>query len=283
MGGLFVRKLAGASALGVHSQKLFPLLFQPAEAHWANGHFSPMLFTTVVGNLAITGFYAAYADELKGSGADQLSFLTCALLIFESIVILGYAFSSWRNSKAQSSTLPPGKSASSIPCRIVMRTVTIASGMTSVIAIRDLFFPGQIISPIPRDDIYLEWTNAFMHSPPPGSIEDQENGLESALYVGDKFISQYMALHMLILCFQKFTTAFFIRTGKDGSGAIKCRIFWKVQVFSGALVTFMFRLFANSATTASLDLRWHLMLLAYETFIIGEFKILVKIFLLLLR
>mmetsp|Transcript_33849 Transcript_33849/g.62678 ORF Transcript_33849/g.62678 Transcript_33849/m.62678 type:complete len:204 (-) Transcript_33849:265-876(-) len=165
--------------------------------------------------------------------------------------------------------LPAGKSPSSVPSRIVARTVTIASGAIALVAFRDLCFPGQIMSAIPRDDVYLEWTNAFFHSPPSGTVEAEENGLEAPLYIGDKFISQLLALHLLVSCIHKFASSFLIRTGKDGSGEVKGKIYWRSQALGDGMLLFIFRLFAPAAKSASLDLRWHLMTIGYETFILA--------------
>mmetsp|Transcript_6880 Transcript_6880/g.15114 ORF Transcript_6880/g.15114 Transcript_6880/m.15114 type:complete len:409 (+) Transcript_6880:167-1393(+) len=271
MGGLFVRKVGGAAALAYHTQKIAPLVFQPAAAHWAAGHFAPVLLMSVVGNLIIVLFYALYADDLKAAGAGDMGMIICALLLVEAIAMLGYTFSARRGAAASSSSatrpLPDGKTESSVPSKIVMKTVGIVSGFFSVIAMRDLFFAGHIM-PIPRDDIYLEWTGALIHSPPPGSVEHEEAGLEAALFLGDKFVSQLMALYMLLTCMFKFTSAFLIRVGKDGSGETKSKLFWRVQALGDALITFIFRLFVGAAISASLDLKWHLMLLGYETFIL---------------
>mmetsp|Transcript_43453 Transcript_43453/g.132194 ORF Transcript_43453/g.132194 Transcript_43453/m.132194 type:complete len:410 (-) Transcript_43453:634-1863(-) len=271
MGGLFVRKMAGAASLAVHSQKIVPFIFQPDGAHWARGHFIPVLFASALGNVAIAGFYTIYAEDLKGAGAGQMSMVICSLLLVEAIIMLGYAISASRGKEKCGGNvkLPAGKTPNSVPSRIVARTVTIASGAIAFIAIRDLFFPGQIITLIPRDDVYLEWTNAFFHSPPPGTAEAEENGLEAPLYVGDKFISQLLAMHLLISCFHKFTSVFLIRTGKDGSGEIKSKNFWKSQALGDGLLLFILRLFTSAAKSASLDIRWHLMMLGYETFILA--------------
>lgn len=271
MGGLFVRKAAGAVALAVHSQKLVPFLFQPDGAHWAFGHLAPVLVTSSIGNMAVAAFYATYAEDLKGAGAGQMSMLTCSILTLEAIIMLGYAISTWRGKRKfrLSGELPAGKTPSSVPSRIVARTVAIVSGVISLIAIRDLCFTGQIISVIPRDEIYLEWTNAFFHSPPPGTVEAEENGLEAPLYIGDKFISQLLALNLLVSCFHKFASGFLIRMGKDGSGEVKGKIFWTSQALGDGLLLFILRLFAPAAKSASLDLRWHLMTLGYETFILA--------------
>jgi len=94
--------------------------------------------------------------------------------------------------------------------------------------------------------------------------------MESALFVGDKFVSQFMALHMLILCAYKFLTAFGIKFGSDGSGLIKCRMIWKTQCIGDFFFLLLMRMFSSAALTASLDLRWHLMMVGYEAFILGK-------------
>lgn len=156
-----------------------------------------------------------------------------------------------------------------MPSRVVARTVAVCTGAISLIAGRDLFYPGQIIDFIPRDDIYLEWTGAFLHSPPDGSIEAEENAITAAFFVADKFLSQHMALCFLLLSFYKIVSAFFINYGNDGSGEIKARMIWKAQFLGDGLILFLFRLFASAAKSASLDLRWHLMVIAYEACILG--------------
>ena len=154
-------------------------------------------------------------------------------------------------------------------CADIARTNLLVSGMVCLVAGRDLFFPGTIIPYIPRDDIYLEWTGALLHSPPPGSPEAAEHGMESALFNGDKYVHQWMALNMLVLCIYKFVAAFGIRYRSDGGGAVAARMVWKAQAVGNILIVYLFRLFADSAKSASLDLRWHLMALFYETAILG--------------
>ena len=162
-----------------------------------------------------------------------------------------------------------GKTPSSVVSRIVARTVALVSGAVALIAGRDLFFPGKIIGFIPRDDIYLEWTGAFIHSPPEGSPEAEDVGMMTALHVGDKFLGQLLGLNFLVLCLYKFVSSFLVRFGSDGGGEVKARMIWKAQCLGNLLVLFLFRLFTSAAGSASLDLRWHLMAMAYETFILG--------------
>jgi hypothetical protein len=270
MGGLFVRKIGGAAVAAVHTQKLMPLLFHPVGAQWKMGHFNPLLWTAVVGNLCIAAFYGFYLEDLAASGADNFAKMILVVLALETIVILFYTLLGSPKKKGPAIAMPEGKTPSSSPSNIVRNTVVLVSGMTALIAGRDLFFPGHILSFIPRDDIYLEWTGALIHSPPEGSEEAADHGIESPLYIGDKFVSQLMALHLLILCLYKFVTALSIRFGSDGSGKIKCKMIWRAQALGDGLLVFLMRLFAPAATSASLDLRWHLMSLAYETFILGK-------------
>jgi hypothetical protein len=270
MGGFFLRKLGGAAGLAIQLQKLIPMLFHPLDARWKMGHFRPMFWTAVVANTMLAAFYASYMEDLAAAGADGLPKLFMAVLVFEALVILGYLYSSRKVKRGHAVALPQGKTPSSIPSRIMARATILCTGAIAIIAGRDLFFPGQIIDYIPRDDIYLEWTGAFLHSPPEGTPEADENGITSALYVGDKFISQLMGLNFLIMCMYKFAAAFLIRFGSDGSGMVKGRMFWTAQSVANVLILFLFRLFTPAAGSASLDLRWHLMMVGFETTILGK-------------
>ena len=274
MGDLFVRKLGGAANLGIQTQKLIPLLSHSSDTLWGKGHYIPLLLSSVVGNIALIGFYLFYFQDF--TDANVISFPRTVILIMtiESVVMLYYVYGG-NYVRVKSSIISKNgknkqKSPNAITNRIVMRTVSLVSGIVTLIAGRDLFFPGQIL-PIPHDDIYLEWTGALIHSPPTGSPEESEYSMEAPLHIGDKFSSQLTALYMLVLCMYKFTTALFVKFGEDGSGEIKCKMIWKGQAIAGCLIVFIFRMFAAASLSASLDLRWHLMCLAYETFILGEF------------
>ncbi len=268
MGGFFVRKVAGAAAVGVHLQKLVPLLLHPMGAQWTLGHFRPLLAVALVGNMAIGLFYAMYWDVLSSNGATELPLVFLALLGMESTTIATYLLISKSTKKGHAVAMPEGKTPNSLTSNIVSRTILIASTAVGIIALRDLFLPGFILSLVPRDDIYLEWTNAFLHSPPLDSPEDFDQGVQAPLYIGDKFMSQFAALHLLILCLYKLTSAVLIRYGSDGSGTIKCNMIWKAQAFADGLLLFVLRIFQPAAVSASLDLRWHLMFVGYETFIL---------------
>lgn len=274
MGGLFVRKLGGAASMALHFQKLLPMVMHPWDARWKHGHFRPVFWTAVVSNTLLTLFYAYYLGDLATAGADGLATIFMAVLSFESIVICYYLYASRKVMQTPAVAMKEGKTPSSVPSRIVARTVMVCSGAISVIAGRDFFFPGEIIDVIPRDDIYLEWTNAFLHSPPEGTVEAEENGMMVALYVGDKFLSQFMALNILLLCLFKLVSGIGIRYGSDGGGQVKARMIWKAQFFGNALILLMFRLFTSAAMSASLDLRWHLMVVAYETGVLGLYAFL---------
>lgn len=270
MGGFFVRKVCGAAALGVHLHKLMPLLFHPAGAQWVMGHFRPLFMASLIGNLAIVIFYGLYLEDLASAGADALPKCIMAVLLFETLVIAYYLATSRNTKRGPAVAMQDGKTPNSVQARIVMKTTMICSSMMSLIAARDLFFPGSIIDFLPRDDIYLEWTNAFFHSPPAGSAEDADQGLAAPLFIGDKFMSQLMALHILILCLYKIVSGC-IRHGSDGSGLIKGKMMWKASALGNGFILLCFRLFAPAAASASLDLRWHLMVIAYETFILGMY------------
>lgn len=272
MGGLFVRKIGGAAAAVVHLQKLLPILFHPDGAEWMAGHFHPLYCMGIVSNMVLAAFYVGYMEDLAASKAEGLPKLILGVLAVESLVLLYNLLTAKRSAtRPPAVAMPKGKTPESVTSRIVTRTVVSVSTLISLIMVRDLCFPGFIFDFIPRDDIYLEWTGAFLHSPPDGTIESEEQGMEVALFVGDKFVSQFMALNMLLLCAYKFLTAFGIKFGSDGSGQVKCKMIWKAQCFGDMFILLLLRLFSTAALSASLDLRWHLMLVAYEAFILGEF------------
>jgi len=269
MGGLFLRKVGGAASLAVQLQKLLPLLFHPLSSQWKRGHFKPLFATAVLANLALIAFYGIYiTEELAAMGADGLPKVFVGVLLLETIVMLGYlATSSY--TKGPAVALQAGKTPNSTVSRIVARTNLLVSGLILIIAGRDLFLPGTILDFIPRDDIYLEWTGAFLHSPPEGSPEAEANTVDREFFVGEKYLSQFLALNMLIGCLYKFVGAFVIRYRNDGGGQIQAKMIWKSQAIGNAVILYLFRLFSPAAITASLDFRWHLMLIGYETLILG--------------
>jgi hypothetical protein len=270
MGGFFVRKAAGAAAMAAHLHKLLPMLVHPSKAQWAMGHFRPVLWTSLAADLAVVAFYGAYLGDMEAHRAGELPKCIMGLMVAEMLVVLYYLFRSRKVRRGPAVAMKEGKTPASVPSRIVTRTVLIVSVVMVVVAGRDLFFPGTILDWIPRDDVYLEWTGALIHSPPDGSPESADHGLEAPLHVGDRFVSQYLALHVLILCLYKFASAF-IRYGTDGRGEVQCRMIWKSAAIGDFLILCVFRIFTPAAASASLDLRWHLMLLGYEMFILGAF------------
>ena len=270
MGGFFVRKLCGAAGLAVHLHKLLPVLVHERNARWTAGHFRALLHTAILANMAIAAFYGVYYwEDLQAAGVTQLPTALLVALFTESAVMLYYLYASRHTTRGPAVALPPGKTPNSPVVNIVTRTTLICTTLTAVIAGRDLFFPGFIIDIIPRDDIYLEWTNALLHSPPEGSPEAADQGLEAPLYIGDKFVGQLAALHLLILCLYKYVSAVGIRYGADGSGVPAARMIWKASFVGQAAVLFCFRCFAHASSSASLDLRWHLVILSFEACILG--------------
>lgn len=271
MGGLFVLKTGAAAGMTLQIQKMLPILMHPVGARWSMGHFRPLLWTASLSNLLIACFYLCYMSEFAAAGADFLPKTFIFVLVTESTVILSYLLRSAKAKRGPSIALKEGKLPSSVVSRIVGRTVFIATGAMTLFAGRDLFFPGQILDFVPRDDILLEWTGAFIHSPPEGSPEAEEYGITSPLHAGDKFLSQLMAANFLMLCLYKFVSSFLIRYGSDGGGLVKARMIWKGQAIGDALILLLFRLFTSAATSASVDMRWYVMGIAYETFILGKF------------
>jgi hypothetical protein len=207
MGGFFVRKLAGGAACAVQLHKILPLLYQETGAQWTAGHFRPWLLAAMTGNVAFVAFILSYADDLTSAGAHQIPLAMAAVLAVETVVMLVYLFNNLQSANRKplpAVAMPDGKTPKSFVSNIVSRTTLIVTSLMTLIAARDLFFPGFILDFIPRDDIYLEWTNALLHSPPEGSPESVDQGLEAPLYIGDKFVSQLAAVNVLILCLYKF-------------------------------------------------------------------------------
>jgi len=270
MGGLFLRKVGGAASMAVQLQKVLPLLFHPTNSQWKRGHFKPIFVSALLANLMLIAFYGIYiSEELAAIGADGLPKIFVGVLLLETVVILGCLVFTPRYTKGPAVAMQDGKTPTSIVSRIVARTNTLASGLILVIAGRDLFFPGKILDFIPRDDIYLEWTGALLHSPPEESPEAEAHGMERDFFLCEKYLSQFLALNMLIGCLFKFVGAFVIRYRADGAGIIQAKMIWKSQALGNAMVLYLFRLFSPAAASASLDFRWHLMMLAYETLILG--------------
>jgi hypothetical protein len=276
----------------VHLQKLLPLLqlFSFDTCYFGCGHFTPLLVGAVVANLALALLHALYLDEF-GTAAASLAQWQIAALLVEALVMAFYAYKGYRSgrkwlaTKIQNSPKPEKptgegdqdqaqqhKKPNSFVSNIVLRTVLIVSGALGVIAGRDLLFPGTILKPyVPYDDLYLEWTNAFWHSPPPGSAEAAEFGMEAAFFVGDKYVAQHTALCLLIGCLFKFISAIWIRHQTHSIGTNQALMIWRIQTLNDAGICFICRIFAPAATTAALDLRWHLMCIAYETFILAMY------------
>lgn len=303
MGGLFIRKLSGVAGLAFHTTKIWPIVFQsPPQydktskngrwvgASWSAGHFDPLLTLGMIGDVCISIFYLTRLDELKNAGAQGIGLAFVLASLVESFIFGVYLLTRRMNDKATQPTrgkadittgeFDPLEDPDSLPSRIVARTVFIVSSLISVVSLRDLFVPGIIITFIPRDDIYLEWTGAFLHSPPPDTVEADENGLGAPLFAGDKFVSQLLGLYLSLGCMFKIFSAWGWSKGNrslgevesvDRSGVVSSKMIWKVQALGNILLLGMLRLFTPAAKSASLDLRWHLMLVAYEAFILCEY------------
>ena len=306
MGGLFVRKMAGVAGLAFHTTKLLPIVFQSAPhydvtskikgrwtgASWSSGHYDPILTLGMVGDICISMFYLGRLDELKNAGALGIVMAYIMTSLIEAFIFGMYLLSRRMNHKALTmekssravtsggGEYDPQEDPNSLPSRIVARTVFIVSSLIAVVSIRDIMFPGTILPFIPRDDIYLEWTGAFLHSPPPDTIEADEHGLESPLFAGDKFVAQLLGLYLSLGCMYKLLSAWGWSKGSrsmgkvdnvDRSGLVSSKMIWKAQAFGDMLLLGMLRLFTPAAKSASLDMRWHLMLVAYEAFILCEY------------
>ena len=299
MGGLFVRKLSGAAGLAYHTTKIWPVIFQSTPtfdakrmryrgSSWGGGHYDGLLLLTAFGNVCLAGFYGSRLDELRNANATGLVVAYIVAALLEAVVFILYVVGRRLTTRKDGDEARPAAGGSrldnprSLPSRIVARTVLIVSSAIALVAGRDYFLPGRIISFIPRDDIYLEWTGAFLHSPPPDTVESDEHGMAAPLFAGDKMVSQLCSLYLLLCCLLKFASAlFWSRGGRrmgsggfqsvDRRGYVASRMIWKAQGFGNMLVLGILRLFAPAAGSASLDLRWHLMLVGYEMFILCEF------------
>ena len=280
---------------------------------WSAGHYDPLLLLSIVGNACIAMFFLTRMDELKDAGAHGMGLMFVLASFIESFVFAMYLLSrrmsktkvtAAKSTKTRGSgkeevvdntskttaaatttgeEYDPMEDPDSLPSRIVARTVSIVSSLILLVSLRDLFFPGYIFTFLPRDDIYLEWTGAFLHSPPPDTMEADENGLGAPLFAGDKFISQLLGLYLSLGCMFKMCSAGGWSKGDrnlsanmqsvDRSGVISSRMIWKAQAFGNMLLLGMLRFFTPAAKSASLDLRWHLMMVAYEAFILCEYTL----------
>jgi len=293
MGGLFVRKMAGVAGLAFHTTKIWPIVFQSSlqvdhqtkrwtGSSWGAGHFDLLLIVGLLGDLCVSVFYLTRLEELKDANAQGLAMAYILASSVEAFIFGLYVFGRKMGARTKRTTPQRTESSqahdpSSLPSRIVARTVLIVSSAIGLIAARDVFFPGRILPYIPRDDIYLEWTGAFLHSPPPDTIEADQHGLEALLFAGDKFAAQLLGTYLLLGCACKFASAWAWSKGgrrmggiehAEGSGVVASKMIWKAQALGDMLILGMLRMFTPAAKSASLDLRWHLMLVAYEMFIL---------------
>ncbi|KAL7540156.1 hypothetical protein ACHAXR_012853 [Thalassiosira sp. AJA248-18] len=303
MGGLFIRKMSGVAGLAFHTTKMLPIVFHSPPhydktsksgrwvgASWSAGHLDPVLTLGMIGDVCVSLFYLARFDELKNAGAQGIGMAFVLTSLVEAFIFGLYLLSRRMNHKATNNSgatgrvgvtaYNPEEDPNSLPSRIVARTVFIVSSLIALISLRDLFLPGTILSFVPRDDIYLEWTGAFLHSPPPETVEADEHGLEAPLFAGDKFVAQLLAMYLSLCCMIKMLSAWGWSKGNrnmgsvesvDRSGVVSSKMIWKAQAFGDMLLLGMLRMFTPAAKSASLDFRWHLMLVAYEAFILCEY------------
>lgn len=280
--------------------KIWPVVFQSFPYYqsgkkgmvgpsWSGGHYDPLLICGMVGDLALAAFYLVKLNEIKTAGAQGLGMAYVLAAVLEALVFGLYIVSRRmggtkvvkQSTSEETKSEDPLDDPNTLPSRIVARTVMIVSTLMSIIAVRDLAFPGTILSFIPRDDIYLEWTGAFLHSPPPDTVESDEHGLEAPLYAGDKFVSQLMGLYLVLCCMMKFASVIGWTKGSrsmgvgvenaDRWGIVASRLIWKTMALGDLFILTLLRMFTPAAQTASLDLRWHLMMVAYEMFILCKF------------
>jgi len=93
-------------------------------------------------------------------------------------------------------------------------------------------------------------------------------------------MSQLLGMYLVLGCVWKFASVCAWSKGDrnmestspqnvDRHGVVSSKMIWKAQAFGNMLLLFMLRMFAPAAKSASLDLRWHLMTVAYEMIILG--------------
>ena len=269
MGGFFMRKLMGAAGCAVQLHKLLPLLL--FDASWPQGHYRPLLGTAVAANVLQALFLLSYWEDLAAARAQVVPAVMILLLLVEAVVLLAFLLLQEAAPRLPAVRLPAGKTPQSLVSNIVTRTVLIVTTSLTLVSLRDLVFPGRILEFLPGDDLFLEWTNALYHSPPPNSPEAAEHGMEAPLYIGDRYVSQCAALSILILCLYKYVSAVGIRLGATDRGRRQAVLLWQCAALGDVCLLLPVRLFSAAARTASVDLRYHLMLLAYEAFILGVY------------
>lgn len=266
MGGFFMRKLVGCTGVGLQLHKLLPIVFS-TEAY-GKGH-RWILVGGILSNSSLALFLASYMTDLQNAGAWQVPSVMMGVSIFEALVMMVYALSMKTKEKLVAVAFSNGKSPTSLVSNIVARTVAIISTGILMYGIRDFCFSGMPIPLLPYDDLYLEWTNAFFHSPPESSPEYEDQGIAAGFYIGDKYVCQMAGLQLALLSLYKLLSSWTIRRGSDNKGEAAVRMIWKPSTIANLMLLFLLRIFASAAESASWNVRWHLMAVAYETFIVG--------------
>lgn len=276
MGGFFMRKLAGAAGVGLQLCKMWPMVRSATASDtrlsFAKGHYRGFVWVGAVVDASVFVFLSCYRGILIENGAWDLPRVACVILLLETLLWTYYGLTGPRRAVPSfAAVLPQGKTPGSLPSNIVARTVVVVSSFLVLTSVRDLIAPGCILSVWLRDDVYLEWTNAFFHSPPPGSQEWEDYSTQSSNFIGDKYIAQLAAVFLLGISLYKFVgSCGGVRWGSDGSGlAVSSILFWQGPALASLCVFCVLRVFANAAASASWNLQWHLMAWGYETFIVG--------------
>lgn len=266
MGGFFMRKLSGCTGIGLQLHKLVPIVFM-TEAYGKKYRW--ILVAGALSNICLALFLASYMADLQNADAWQIPSIMVSVSLLEAFVMIVYASSIKTDEKVVAAAFSNGVSPDSLVSNIVARTVAIISTCILVYGIRDLWFTGTPIPLVPYDDLYLEWTNAFFHSPPESSPEYEEQGLGAGFYIGDKYICQMAGLQLTLLSLYKLLSSWTIRRGSDSKGEVTARMVWKPATIANLMLLFLLRIFASAGDSASWNVRWHLMVVAYETFIVG--------------
>lgn len=277
MGGFFVRKLAGAATVGVQLHKMWPLLVTTSGVvSYSNRHYRTFLWLGLCVDVAVLAFLYSSRRVLQAHGAWELPQWACGVLVVEALVWLYYA-ATYNNNNTASTTNSAvalhGKTPNSLPSNIVARTVVLVGAWPVAMCLRDVFAPGRILSLTLRDDVYLEWTNAFYHSPPMGTLEWDDHAADAHLYAGDKFISQLCAVQLLcVFLYTLVGSCGGVRYGADGSGPrVAAGLYWQAATLAHVCIFLVLRVFASAAVSASWNVQWHIMAWGYETFVVGLF------------
>jgi hypothetical protein len=98
--------------------------------------------------------------------------------------------------------------------------MVVGCGVMSLIASRDVWFSGSVISYAPARTTFTSGEVPSCTTSE-GSVEaPAEHGIDAPFYIGDKFSSQLCGLLIICLAMYKFASCFLVQYGSDGSRLI---------------------------------------------------------------